>query len=65
MIKVIISDKPFNAESRMNLKAEKEAEKTQPPSTHYLEEGSSRVQVSDMRLLAERLFRHTLLSKFP
>ncbi|KAK7828750.1 hypothetical protein U0070_006535 [Myodes glareolus] len=31
-------------ESRMNLKAEKEAEKTQLPSTHYLEEGSSRVQ---------------------
>lgn len=64
-IKVIISDKPLNAESTVNLKMEKEAEKTQLPRTHYLEKGSSRVQVSDIRILAERSFRHDLLSKFP
>lgn len=58
-------DKPLNAESRVNLKTEKEAEKMQLPSTPYLEEGSSRVQVSDMRHLAEKSFRHDLLSKFP
>lgn len=58
-------DKTLSTEIRVNLKTEKEAEKMQFPSTPYLEEGSSHVQVSDMRLLAERSFQHDLLSKFP